>query len=224
MKASPVRGVAAFDFDGTLVDGTSFPEFLMRLLGRRRFGIALARAGPSMLAGYRRSGRDGSKEALLIRAVRGVSANRAEEVGEAFALELTKRIRPEMIPSLRWHDEHHHRRILVSASLVLYLRPFGRLNGFDQVIATRLEVGPDDRLTGRIDGSNVRAAQKAALLGKALGPGPVELWAYGDSSGDREMLAMAQHPVWLSDLLGEVRPGLTPVGLSARMYRWLAKL
>jgi phosphatidylglycerophosphatase C len=219
-----VSGAAAFDFDGTLVKGTSFPEFLIRLLGRRRFGIALVRAGPSMLAGYCRSGRDGSKTALLIRAVRGVSANRAERVGEAFALELTERIRPEMIPSLRWHDDHHHRRILVSASLALYLGPFGRLNGFDQVIATRLEVGPDQRLTGRIDGSNVRAVHKATLLAESLGPGPVELWAYGDSSGDREMLAMAQHPVWLSELLSEVRPGLTPLGLSARMYRWLAKL
>jgi phosphatidylglycerophosphatase C len=221
---APVEGAAAFDFDGTLVKGTSFPKFLIRLLGHRRFALALVRAAPSMLAGYRRSGRDASKAALLVRAVRGVSANRAERVGEALALELTERIRPEMIPSLQWHDDHRHRRILVSASLALYLGPFGRLNGFDQVIATRLEVGPDDRLTGRIDGSNVRAAHKATLLAEALGPGPVELWAYGDSTGDREMLAMAQHPVWLSDLLGEVRPGLTPVGLSARMYRWLAKL
>jgi phosphatidylglycerophosphatase C len=224
VAVSPVSGAAAFDFDGTLVEGTSFPKFLIRLLGRRRFGMALVQAGPSMLAGYCRSGRDGSKAALLIRAVRGVSANRAGKVGEAFALELTDRVRPEMIPSLRWHDDHHHRRILVSASLAHYLEPFGRLNGFDQVIATRLEVGPDDRLTGHIDGTNVRGAQKATLLAEALGPGPVELWAYGDSSGDREMLAMAQHPVWLPDLLGEVRPGLTPVGLSARMYRWLAKL
>ncbi len=224
MAAPEVRGAAAFDFDGTLVRGASFPEFLIRLLGRRRFATALVRAGPSMLAGYCRSGRDASKAALLVRAVRGISANRAASVGEAFALDLTERIRPEMVPSIRWHDDRRHRRILVSASLALYLEPFGRLNGFDRVIATRLEVGPDLRLTGRIDGSNVRAAHKATLLAEALGPGPAEIWAYGDSAGDREMLAMAQHPVWLSDLLGRGRPGLTPVGLSARMYRWLARL
>jgi phosphatidylglycerophosphatase C len=219
-----VRGAAAFDFDGTLVKGTSFPAFLIRLLGRRRFGFALLRAGPSMLAGYWRTGRDGSKAALLVRAVRGVSANRAVSVGEAFALELSQRIRPEMIPSIRWHDDRRHQRILVSASLALYLEPFGRLNGFDGVIATRLEVGPDERLTGRIDGSNVRAAHKATLLAEVLGPAPVEIWAYGDSPGDREMLAMAHHPIWLSDILGPSRRGLTPVGLSARMYRWLVKL
>jgi phosphatidylglycerophosphatase C len=49
-------------------------------------------------------------------------------------------------------------------------------------------------LTGRLDGPNVRAGQKALLLKEVLGPGPVELWAYGDSAGDREMLAMADHP------------------------------
>jgi phosphatidylglycerophosphatase C len=49
-------------------------------------------------------------------------------------------------------------------------------------------------LTGRLDGLNVRASQKALRLAEILGPGPVELWAYGDSAGDREMLAMADHP------------------------------
>jgi phosphatidylglycerophosphatase C len=177
-----------------------------------------------MIIGYGRSGRDGSKSALLIRAVRGVPADHAVAVGEAFALELTERIRPEMIRSMGWHDGRDHQRILVSASLALYLEPFGRLNGFDQVIATRLEVGADGRLTGRIDGRNVRAAQKAILLAQVLGPGPVEVWAYGDSRGDREMLAMAQHPVWLSEVVKLTPRGLTPVAISARMYRWLPKL
>jgi phosphatidylglycerophosphatase C len=68
--------------------------------------------------------------------------------------------------------------------------------GFDEVIATRLEVGSDGRLTGRLDGPNVRAEQKAIRLAEALASDQVEIWAYGDSIGDREMLAMADHPVW----------------------------
>jgi phosphatidylglycerophosphatase C len=52
-------------------------------------------------------------------------------------------------------------------------------------------------LTGRILGENVRAAQKALLLGRLLGNEPVTVWAYGDSRGDREMLAMADHPTLL---------------------------
>ena len=45
-----------------------------------------------------------------------------------------------------------------------------------------------------MDGPNVRARQKALLLAELLGPDPVEMWAYGDSPGDREMLEMADHP------------------------------
>jgi phosphatidylglycerophosphatase C len=219
-----VQQVAAFDFDGTLVKGTSFPEFLIRLLGRRRFAAALLLAAPSMLVGYVRSGRDGSKSALLVRGVRGISIDHAVATGETFAIELTRRIRPEMIQNMSWHDKRGHERILVSASLALYLEPFGRINGFERVIATRLEAGLDGRLTGRMDGNNVRAAQKAILLELALGPGPVEVWAYGDSRGDREMLAMAEHPVWLSEVLRRNRRGLTPVAISVRMYRWLLRL
>jgi phosphatidylglycerophosphatase C len=187
-------GVAAFDFDGTLVSGDSLHQFLARLLGRVGFSRALARAAPAMLTGYSRRGRDGSKEVLLARALAGCPAMCVADEGEGFGAVLADRIRPEMAARLGWHDRQGHRRVLVSASLAAYLEPFGRLTGFDEVIATRLETGTDGCLTGRLDGPNVRAGQKALLLKEVLGPGPVELWAYGDSAGDREMLAMADHP------------------------------
>jgi phosphatidylglycerophosphatase C len=186
--------VAAFDFDGTLVPGDSLPGFLTRLLGRRGFTSVLAEAAPAMLAGYQRAGRDGSKAALLQRALAGQAGTHVAAVGEDFGSRLAGRIRPEMASRLAWHRQQGHRQVLVSASLAVYLEPFGRLSGFDNVIATRLETGPDGLLTGRMDGPNVRARQKALLLKAALGAGPVELWAYGDSAGDREMLRMADHP------------------------------
>jgi phosphatidylglycerophosphatase C len=187
-------GVAAFDFDRTMIAGDSLPHFLTRVLGPAGFTWALVEASPAMLAGYRRGGRDGSKAALLEQALAGQVSARVAGVGEAFGSLLAHRIRPEMAERLAWHREHAHRLVLVSASLAVYLEPFGRLAGFDQVIATRLETGPDGLLTGRMDGPNVRARQKALLLAQILGPDPVEMWAYGDSAGDREMLEMADHP------------------------------
>ena len=194
---APARGIAAFDFDGTLVAGDSLPRYLSRLVGRRRFASILSASGPAMLAGYRLAGRDGAKAALLLRAVAGVEAERAVEVGESFAEVLAGEIRPAMAERIAWHRDNGHNLVLVSASLGLYLKPFGRLTGFDEVIATALEVGPDDRLTGRLLGKNVRAAQKAVLLKELIGSDPAILWAYGDSRGDHEMLAMADHPTLL---------------------------
>ncbi len=190
-------GVAAFDFDGTLVPGDSLRPFLTELLGRWRFAAILGRAGVPMLVRYGRDGRDGAKEALLVRALSGLPAEAVSAIGEGFGAGLASRVRPAMTSRLSWHRDHGHRLILVSASLTDYLEPFGRVAGFDDVIATRLEVGTDGRLTGRLDGNNVRAAEKAARLRALLGTDPVELWAYGDSAGDRELLAMADHPSFM---------------------------
>ena len=195
-------GVAAFDFDGTLVEGDSLPRFLGQVLGSGAFGLLLAASGPSMLAAYRRAGRDGAKAALLARAVAGLDAGVLASHGESFSAALERRLRPEMVRKLSWHGDRGHRLILVSASLAVYLEPLGRRLGFDQVIATDLEVNPDGILTGRIAGVNVRARQKAIRLTEVLGPGPVELWAYGNSRGDREMLAMADHPVIVGRRIG----------------------
>jgi phosphatidylglycerophosphatase C len=57
-------------------------------------------------------------------------------------------------------------------------------------------VGSDGRLTGELASPNVRREEKVRRLEAWLGDdGPVELWAYGDSDGDRELLARADHPV-----------------------------
>ena len=53
-------------------------------------------------------------------------------------------------------------------------------------------------LTGALSGANVRKAEKARRLSDWLRRRrPYELWAYGDSSGDDELLAMADHPTWI---------------------------
>ncbi len=67
------------------------------------------------------------------------------------------------------------------------------------MLATQLEVAGDGRLTGRLQGANVRGPEKKARveawIAQRLGDRPFRLWAYGDSAGDRELLAMADHPV-----------------------------
>jgi phosphatidylglycerophosphatase C len=86
-----------------------------------------------------------------------------------------------------------HEVVVVSASLQLYLGPLGHRLGVDAVLATELAVGADGRLTGALAGANVRGAEKVRRLRNWLGGSPCELWAYGDSSGDNELLAAADH-------------------------------
>ena len=56
------------------------------------------------------------------------------------------------------------------------------------------------RLTGRLEGANCRGPEKAQRLRawlEAAGLADAEVWAYGDSSGDAELLRDADHPVWV---------------------------
>jgi phosphatidylglycerophosphatase C len=115
----------------------------------------------------------------------------------------------------------------VSASPDAYVRAVGAELGADAVVATRLEVGEDGRLTGRYDGRNCRGEQKAerlrAWVGEHVRPGgdgEPYLWAYGNSAGDRRLLAEADTGVDVGRLgrLGKLRrfPRLAEVQGSAR--------
>ena len=204
---TPVTGVAAFDFDGTLVPGDSLRPYLEALVGRRQLSAGVAASAAPMVRSYVSLGRDGAKVALLRRVLTGVPVVRATAVGIQFGAGLARRVRPELAERIAWHRSEGHRLLLVSASLTLYLDEFGRRAGFEQVIATRMAVsgeGSGATLTGAIEGPNVRAGEKARRLRALLGDAPAEVWAYGDSAGDREMLAMADHPFRVEG--GRLRP------------------
>jgi phosphatidylglycerophosphatase C len=102
------------------------------------------------------------------------------------------------VAQVAWHRSAGHELVIVSASLGAYLRPFAAAEGFDHVIAVELEVGADGLLTGALEGPNVRGAEKAVRVRRWLdGDEPDLLWAYGNSTGDTELLAMADVPVWV---------------------------
>jgi phosphatidylglycerophosphatase C len=106
--------------------------------------------------------------------------------------------------------------VIVSASLGAYLRPFARAHGFDHVIAVELEAGSSGHLTGKLARPNVRGPEKAIRLTEWLaGREPTQMWAYGNSSGDAELLAMADVPVWVAGRKREATA--RPLGTSGRI-------
>ena len=107
-------------------------------------------------------------------------------------------LREDTVARLERHRALGHAVILASASLDPYLVPLGASLGVDGVVCTGLERGPDGRLTGRLAGANCRARRRragSATGSRGAGLADAELWAYGDSSGDDELLALADHPL-----------------------------
>jgi phosphatidylglycerophosphatase C len=193
------RTVAAFDFDGTLTRRDSLVPFLARVCGWPRVLMALAVVAPRyalVLAG--RGDRDRTKEHLLTRCLRGRSHDRVVAMGAAYGADLARdRIEQSVRRRVLWHRAQGHDVFIVSASLDVYLDTVGRMLDAKTVLCTRLEVDERGLCTGRMLDGNCRGAGKAERLREHLGDGPTELWAYGDSEGDREMFAMADHVVRL---------------------------
>jgi phosphatidylglycerophosphatase C len=189
--------VAAFDFDGTITDRDSTTAFFRAEL-RGRLLPAVLRAAP-VLAGYPLGlvARQRLKEALLVPLLGGRDERHVRAHAAAWAARsLPGMVRPAALERLRWHQAQGHRVVLVSAAIELLLTPWALATGVDDVLATRLEVR-DGRLTGRISGLNCYGPEKVSRLRALVGDlDDVELYAYGDSRGDRELLAAAQHPVY----------------------------
>lgn len=185
--------VAAFDFDGTLTRRDTLLPFLLQLCGGRAVAAAVAaEAGSlaSVAAGHR--SRDVGKARLLARVLAGRRVADVTPVVERYAAQVVRRkLRPDTVARLGWHLRRGHEVVVVSASPEIYVEPIARRLGASAVLATRLKVDSAGRLTGELIGANVRGPEKERLLREHLAGAPVTLYAYGDSPGDRQLLAMA---------------------------------
>jgi phosphatidylglycerophosphatase C len=194
--------VAAFDVDGTLTRRDCVVPFLRRVAGTAAISRRLATQAVTVATMARRRDRDGLKAAAVAAAFTGQPIEVVERIAEDFAATVfATGMRSETVALLDEHRRRHDTVLLVSASFEVYLRPLARHLGADDVLATRLEVGADGRLTGRLDGANCRGPEKVQRLHAWLddhagGRGAVHVSAYGDSAGDRELLADADVAHW----------------------------
>jgi len=187
------RPLVAFDFDGTLTSRDSFRAFLAWREGAARYAAGLARLAPALAAYGLHRDRGRLKAALVKQFLVGVSRAELEAEAQAFA---TAQGRPLLRPDAvrawkRWQGEGA-RLLIVTASPDIIVGPIARGLGADLVIGTRLALGPDERVTGALDGPNCRGAEKVRRLREVFGEDVALEAAYGDSDGDTEMLAIAQ--------------------------------
>jgi len=194
------RVVAAFDFDGTITDRDTLVPFLVLAFGRARVAAAFAALAFTGI-GYalRLVDVDEFKRRVLRRLVAGAPASRLRALGPAHARAIVPWVRSQALQRMEWHRAQGHVLVLVSSTLDLYLEPMAALLGFDRLLCSRLEVRVDadgvERCTGELEGRDCTGLEKLRRLVACVGGlEGVELHAYGDSAGDRALLAAADHP------------------------------
>jgi phosphatidylglycerophosphatase C len=193
--------IAAFDVDGTLTTRDCVRPFLERAAGRRRLITSMLRRPLATVVAAARRDRDRLKEIIVGGSLRGKLVTEVETIGEQFAqYVLVNWLRPDTVRRLRWHQQAGHRTVIVSASLAAYLRPLALRLGIDDVLCTD-STRSGDRYGDRLSGLNCRADEKRRRLDQWLEEHRwvhAEVWAYGDSAGDRELLDRADHAVWVT--------------------------
>lgn len=188
--------VAAFDFDGTLTYRDSLLPFAIFVRGKLCSTLCLTMELPYLLGficGV--ASRQTAKERLLARFFGGEHTETIARWGREFAAKgVPLLLNPEAMERFYWHKRQGHRCVIVSASIDAYLGPWALDNGFDDVLASRLERSADSKITGKLDGKNCWGPEKVRRLEELLGSkSEYTLFAYGDSRGDQEMLALADY-------------------------------
>lgn len=184
--------IAFFDFDGTITRRDSFALFLRHILGQK-FYVKLAQNLHILLLyklGFVSNSR--AKESVLHSCLRGISEGELQAHCAKFLPILDGICKDSALARIVWHKEQGDRVVLVSASFEEYLGVWVRKIGIE-VIATKMEV-QGGKLTGKLATPNCYGAQKVARIRAQIDLAQFdEIYAYGDTRGDKEMLEIAQH-------------------------------
>lgn len=190
--------VAVFDLDGTLLKRDSLLLLARSTRPRPQLVMPILRFFPYLLI-HRLKLIDNQKlkskfiKIFLAHHSYGALLNFA---AAAFCEQLQHGLNPVALQRLRWHQDQGHWTVLVTASPEFYVQPLAKSLGFDQVLATQLQV-KSDRLTGKFLRPNCYGPEKVRRLRASLGDlSQYTLYAYGDSRGDRELLQIATYPYY----------------------------
>ncbi|MBO9711020.1 MAG: HAD-IB family hydrolase [Caulobacter sp.] len=197
--SSPMTGdlhegppLVAFDFDGTLTVRDSFTAFLKWRVKPMRHFVGMVRLFPAAVAYVFDRNRGKIKAAAVREFLKGVPQEQLEREARAFAQSEAPRLfRPDALAVWRRWRSKGARLVIVTASPDIVVAPFARGLGADMLIGSRLAFDDRGRVAGWLDGPNCRGPEKVERLRATFGEDVRLAAAYGDTSGDHEMLQIA---------------------------------
>ena len=184
-----MRKVVVFDFDGTLTTRDTLLQFIRYACGTRALLLGFLRHAPLLMLmklGLYPNWK--AKQRVFAHFFRGMALQDFNALCQHFAADCRHLLRPKGEATLRRAQAEGAEVLIVSASIDNWVQPF-----FPdvRVLGTQIEVS-DGRLTGRFLSRNCYGQEKVSRI-LALYPDRenYHVTAYGDSRGDRELLAFA---------------------------------
>ena len=184
-----MKKIYAFDFDGTLTTKDTLLEFIRFAKGTLAFGLGFMRYAHLLVLmklGLYPNWK--TKQKVFAHFFGGMTLDDFDAICQKFAASSRHLLRPKGIEAIDQALNEGSEVLIVSASIDNWVQPF-----FPQVkvLGTQIEV-KDGKLTGRFLTKNCYGEEKVNRL-KAIYPNRQDyhLTAYGDSNGDKELLAFA---------------------------------
>ena len=191
-----MKQLFAFDFDGTLTTRDTLIAFIRYACGTPRFLLGFLLHAPLLVLMKLRLYSNGkAKQRLFSWFFRGMPLEAFDALCQSFASTHRHLLRPETVCLLQQALSEGAEVLVVSASIDNWVRPFFSTfhipHSTFHILCTQIEV-IDGRLTGRFLTPNCYGQEKVRRI-LALYPdrSSYHLTAYGDSRGDRELLAFA---------------------------------
>ena len=184
--------LALFDFDGTITTKDSLVDFIQYATGKSTYYVGLLKLSPMLVAyTFKLIPNHIAKEKLIGHFFKDWDINLFQKLAEQYSSEQIDKItRPKATEKIKWHQEQGHKVVMVSASMECWLEAWCDMQNIE-LISTQLEMR-DNKLTGKFVTKNCYGIEKANRVKKAYNLSDYDyVYAYGDSHGDKELLALA---------------------------------
>ena len=190
------KKIYCFDFDGTLTTSDTLLEFIKYAKGRGRFLMVFLMYSPLLvLMKLHLYPNWKAKQRIFAHLFAGMRIEKFDALCHDFAEESQHLLRPKGITLVHEALVAGAQVFIVSASIDNWVRPFFDIRNLKgvQVLGTQIEV-EDGKLTGNFKSNNCYGKEKVHRITEALKSferSEYEIEAFGDSRGDKEMLAFA---------------------------------
>ena len=184
-----MKKIYAFDFDGTLTTKDTLLEFIRFAKGTLAFGLGFLRYTHLLVLmklGVYPNWK--AKQKVFAHFFKGMSIDDFDALCQEFAASSKHLLRPKGIEAINKAQSEGSEVLIVSASIDNWVQPFF---ANVKVLGTQIEV-VDGKLTGRFLTKNCYGQEKVNRI-LTLHPNRQDynLTAFGDSRGDKELLAWA---------------------------------
>ncbi len=190
------KAIAFFDFDGTITNRDIFWDYLFYRMKTGLSPIKLIYSFPFFaLYLIKVLNNEKAKQLIFSKLFKGEPMEFFKStVQKYYETNLKFRLKNDALTQILWHKNSMHQVYIVSANFDLIVQQFAKEQAIG-LISTQIEI-KNKIITGKFATPNCYGMEKVNRIKKVVSnlDSFAKIYAYGDSKGDWEMLALATDP------------------------------